>query len=111
MFNATAASGVGGAGVNYGTQQLRRSLSPRTARTPSSNSTSGPRSSSALSGRVKLGIMFDVYNVFNAHPELNIRATTGTLTISESAAVIPTFGTPVTILPPRIARISARLEF
>ena len=64
-----------------------------------------------LSGRVKLGILFDVYNVFNANPELNIRSTTGRLAISESGANIPTFNTPVTILPPRIARISARLSF
>jgi hypothetical protein len=63
------------------------------------------------SGRAKLGVLFDVFNVFNSNAELNIRATTGTLTISESGAVIPTYNTPVTILPPRIARISARLEW
>ncbi len=63
------------------------------------------------SGRAKLGVIFDVYNVFNANPELNIRATTGTLTISESSAVIPTYNTPITILPPRIARLSARLSW
>jgi len=63
------------------------------------------------SGRAKLGVIFDVFNVLNANPELNIRAGTGTLTISESGSVIPTYNTPITILPPRIARISARLEW
>ncbi len=32
----------------------------------------------------------------------------GTLTISESGVLIPALNTPTTILPPRIARISAR---
>jgi hypothetical protein len=32
-------------------------------------------------------------------------------TISETGASVPTFGAPVTILPPRIARFSARLSF
>jgi carboxypeptidase family protein len=62
-----------------------------------------------LSGRLRLGVMLDVYNVFNANTELNIRHTTGTLLISETNTRIPTFNTPVTILPPRIARLSARL--
>ena len=65
----------------------------------------------SLAGRLKLGLIFDVYNVFNANTELNLRATTGRLVISESGENIPTFGTPVTILPPRIARFSVRLEF
>jgi hypothetical protein len=49
--------------------------------------------------------------VFNANPELNIRATTARLAISETGANIPAFNTPVTILPPRIARLSARLSW
>jgi hypothetical protein len=64
-----------------------------------------------LIGRAKLGVILDVYNAFNANPELNVRATTGTLTISETGAVIPTFNTPTTILPPRIVRLSARFDF
>lgn len=64
-----------------------------------------------LGQRMKLGAIFDVYNLTNANAELNIRATTGRLTISETAENIPTFQTPVTILPPRIARFSVRLEF
>lgn len=64
-----------------------------------------------LTGRLKLGLIFDVYNVFNENTELNINARTGRLTISETGANVPTFGAPVTILPPRIARISARLDF
>jgi hypothetical protein len=112
VFNATSASGApGSAGVNYGTQPLR--AEPLTAHRQETIRQLDFRAEKrfTLSGRVKLGVMLDVYNVFNANPELNIRATTGTLTISESGAVIPTFGTPVTILPPRIARISARLDF
>jgi hypothetical protein len=64
-----------------------------------------------LTGRVNFNVLFDVFNLLNANTELNIRATTGTLTISETGAVIPAFGTPTTILPPRIARISGRLSW
>jgi hypothetical protein len=112
VFNATSGSGAPGSpGVNYGTQPLR--AEPLTAHRQDTVRILDFRAEKrfTLSGRVKLGVMLDVYNVFNANPELNIRATTGTLAISESGAVIPTFGTPVTILPPRIARISARLDF
>ena len=64
-----------------------------------------------LSGRLSLNVLFDVFNVMNANTELNIRATTGTLTISESGVTIPALNTPTTILPPRIARISARVSW
>jgi hypothetical protein len=64
-----------------------------------------------VSGRVKLQALFDVYNVFNANTELNIRATTGTFVISETGVRIPNFNTPTTILPPRIARLSGRLSW
>ncbi|MEO8362431.1 MAG: hypothetical protein ABI672_20555, partial [Vicinamibacteria bacterium] len=64
-----------------------------------------------LTGRVKLSVIVDVYNVFNANTELNVRANTGTLTISQTGAVIPLFNTPTTILPPRIARLSGRLSW
>jgi hypothetical protein len=64
-----------------------------------------------VTGRARLGVILDVYNVFNANTELNIRATTGRLTISETADNIATFNTPVTILPPRIVRLSARFDF
>jgi hypothetical protein len=112
VFNATAASGApGSAGVNYGTQPLRAEALTANRQDTVRILDFRAEKRFSLSGRVKLGVMLDVYNVFNASPELNIRATTGTLTISESGAVIPTFGTPVTILPPRIARISARLDF
>ena len=33
------------------------------------------------------------------------------MTISETGENVPTFGSPVTILPPRIARFSARFSF
>jgi len=66
-----------------------------------------------LSGRVNLNVLFDVFNVLNANTELNIRATTGTITILEPnpTVTIPAYGTPTTILPPRIARISGRLSW
>ena len=64
-----------------------------------------------LTGRVNLNVLFDVFNLLNANTELNIRGTTGLITISESGAVIPAFGTPTTILPPRIARISGRISW
>jgi hypothetical protein len=65
----------------------------------------------SLTGRVKLNVIFDVFNVFNANPEINILAGTGRTTILESGATIPTYGSVSTILPPRIARISGRLEW
>jgi hypothetical protein len=114
VFTATSTSGItGGPGVNYGTQPLH--AEPITARRHETITQMNFRAEKsfgiARAGRVKLGILFDVYNVFNANPELNIRSTTGRLAISETGANIPTFNTPVTILPPRIARISARLDW
>jgi len=64
-----------------------------------------------LKGRVNFNVLFDLFNVMNANTELNVRGTTGTLTISETGTTIPAFGTPTTILPPRIARISGRLSW
>jgi hypothetical protein len=64
-----------------------------------------------LRGRVTLSVLADVFNVLNANTELNIRATTGTVAISQTGVVIPAFQTPLTILPPRIARLSARLSW
>ena len=64
-----------------------------------------------LNSKMSLSVLFDVFNVFNANTETNIRASTGTVTISETGAVIAAFNTPTTILPPRIARISARLSW
>jgi hypothetical protein len=111
VFAAGATSGVGGPGVNYGTQNLR--AEPLTTNRHETYKQLDVRLEKRfpLAGRVKLGVMLDVYNVFNANTELNIRHTSGRLVISETGANIPTFGTPVTILPPRIARISARLDF
>ena len=64
-----------------------------------------------LTDRITLSAMVDVFNALNANTELNIRHTTGRLTISETAQSIPAFQTPITILPPRIARFSARLSW
>lgn len=112
VFNATATSGAGGgAGTNYGTQPLY--AEPLTTHRFDTVKQVDLRAEKGfgLSQRVRLSLIFDVYNVFNANPVLNLRATTGRLTISETGANIPTFQTPITILPPRIARLSARLEF
>jgi hypothetical protein len=64
-----------------------------------------------LTGNAKLGVLFDLFNVFNANTVLNLNARTGRLTISETNVNVPTFESPSTILPPRIARISGRLEW
>ena len=64
-----------------------------------------------LGSRAKIGLIFDVYNVFNENTELNINARTGRIAISETGENVPTFGSPVTILPPRIARLSARFSW
>ncbi len=64
-----------------------------------------------LRGRAKLGVIFDLFNVFNANPEYSLNARTGRLTISETGVNVPTLGAPITILPPRIARFSARISW
>jgi hypothetical protein len=68
-----------------------------------------------ITGHAKLAVIADVYNVFNENTELNVNARTGRLTISETAANVSVFGdgrgVPITILPPRIARFSARLSW
>jgi len=64
-----------------------------------------------LTERFALSAMVDVFNAFNANTELNIRHATGRLTISETGVSIPAFQTPITILPPRIARFSARISW
>jgi hypothetical protein len=112
VFNATSGSGApGSAGVNYGTQSLKaQEIDANRMETISQLDLRADRTFK-LGERVKLTVLLDVYNVFNANSELNIRGTTGRLTISETGASIPTFNTPVTILPPRIARLSARLSF
>jgi hypothetical protein len=111
VFSVGATSGVGTPGVNYGTQNLR--AEPLTSHRQDTIKQLDLRLEKRfkVTGRARLGLIFDVYNVFNANPELNIRHTTGRLTISETGANIPTFNTPVTILPPRIARLSARFDW
>ncbi len=112
VFNATAASGApGSAGVNYGTQPLHAEPIDAFRMETFKQLDLRTEKQFTLSGRLKLGILLDLYNVFNANTEINIRSTTGTLTISESGTTIPTFNTPVTILPPRILRISGRISF
>jgi hypothetical protein len=64
-----------------------------------------------VTNRISFNLLFDVFNVLNANTELNVRGTTGTLTISETNTTIAAFNTPTTILPPRIARISGRLSW
>ena len=64
-----------------------------------------------LNDRFTLSAMVDVFNALNANTELNIRHTTGRVTISETATSVPAFQSPITILPPRIARFSARISW
>jgi hypothetical protein len=64
-----------------------------------------------LTDRITLSAMVDVFNALNANTELNIRHTTGRLVINETGANIAAFQTPITVLPPRIARFSARLSW
>jgi hypothetical protein len=111
VFTVGPTSGVNGPGVNYGTQNLR--AEPLTSHRQDTIRQLDLRAEKKfkITGRAHLGLIFDVYNVFNANPELNIRHTTARLTISETGANIPAFATPVTILPPRIARISARFDW
>jgi hypothetical protein len=112
VFNATSTSGItGGPGTNYGTQPLHAEPLESHRMETIKQLDIRAEKSFTLTGRLKLGVLLDVYNVFNANAELNIRSTTGRLTINESGVNIPTFNTPVTILPPRILRISGRLSF
>jgi hypothetical protein len=64
-----------------------------------------------IAGRASFTVLVDVYNVFNSNVETDIRWSTGTLRIIETNTTIPTFGTPLNILPPRIARFSARFDW
>jgi hypothetical protein len=111
VFTVGPTSGVNGPGVNYGTQNLR--AEPLTSHRQDTVKQLDFRAEKKfkVTGHARLAVIFDVYNVFNANPELNIRHTTGRLTIGETGDNIPTFNTPVTILPPRIARISARFDW
>lgn len=48
----------------------------------------------------KLGIFFDLYNMLNANPAQNLQWSSGT-----------TYNRPLSIVPPRLARIGAKLSF
>lgn len=48
----------------------------------------------------KVGIFFDVYNMFNANPAQNLQWSSGT-----------SYNRPLSIVPPRLARIGAKLSF
>jgi len=48
----------------------------------------------------KLGIFFDAYNLFNANPAQNLQWSSGT-----------SYNRPLSIVPPRLARIGAKLTF
>jgi outer membrane receptor protein involved in Fe transport len=47
-----------------------------------------------------LGLFFDVYNIFNANPETNLSATSGA-----------TWLRPLTIVPPRIAKVGVKFDW
>jgi outer membrane receptor protein involved in Fe transport len=48
----------------------------------------------------KLGIFFDAYNLFNANPAQNLQWSSGT-----------SYNRPLSVVPPRLARIGAKLTF
>jgi len=70
-----------------------------------------------LTQKVGLSVILDGYNLTNANTVINSNHATGLTTINEStinggtAVRVPTFQSPTTILPPRIARVSARLSW
>jgi hypothetical protein len=45
-------------------------------------------------------VFFDFYNMFNQNPEQNIQSSSGTA-----------FLRPLSVVPPRLARIGAKLNF
>ena len=51
-------------------------------------------------GARDISLFFDLYNMFNQNPEQNINSTSGT-----------TFLRPLSIVPPRLFRIGAKLNF
>jgi hypothetical protein len=54
----------------------------------------------ALGTRRDVSLFFDVYNVFNANPAQNLQWSSGT-----------TYNRPLSIVPPRLARIGGKLNF
>jgi hypothetical protein len=48
----------------------------------------------------KLGIFFDLYNMLNANPAQNLQWSSGT-----------SYDRPLSVVPPRLARIGAKLTF
>jgi hypothetical protein len=62
-----------------------------------------------LRGRARAGLFLDVFNALNTNVATNTRWTTGTVKVA--GQVIPTFGTPVSILPPRIAKLGVKLDW
>jgi Carboxypeptidase regulatory-like domain len=50
--------------------------------------------------QARIGLFFDLFNIFNANPALNINWTTG-----------PRFEFPTTVLPPRIAKFGIKFDF
>ncbi len=50
--------------------------------------------------RARFGLFFDLFNLTNANTEININWTTGTR-----------FETPITVLPPRIAKFGVKFDF
>ena len=59
--------------------------------------------------RARISAFLDVFNVLNSNVATNIRWTTGTLNVA--GRPIPTFGTPTSILPPRIAKLGLKLDW
>jgi hypothetical protein len=64
-----------------------------------------------LKGRARAGLFLDVFNLLNSNVATNIRWTTGRLPVGTANQTIPSFGTPTSILPPRIAKVGLKLDW
>ena len=53
-----------------------------------------------IGAKREVSVFFDLYNMFNANPAQNLQWSSGT-----------SYNRPLSIVPPRLARISAKLNF
>jgi hypothetical protein len=96
-------------GITYGTQLIL--VEPIGTRRQDTVTTVDLRAEKRfeVGQRARISAFLDVFNVFNSNVATNIRWTTGRLAVGSST--IPTFGTPTSILPPRIAKLGLKLDW